>query len=207
MEHIQIPGSSGSLEAILDLPEGTQRCAVICHPHPLYGGNLHDNLVSILSGACLSMGIGTLRFNFRGVGQSEGSHDKGAGEVNDIVSVVEWLRVEKGITSIILGGYSFGAVVALKAIGQVSPEQIILVAPPVGMMDTSVEPGGTLGGEEQPDAQMLVILGDRDDIVEHNSTLSFFTDAKVHSIKGADHFFASASAEIQQAVREFVHGT
>ena len=73
MERLFIPGNSGKLEAILDLPEGVSQCIVLCHPHPLYGGSMIDHVVSIVASAGLASAIGVVRFNFRGVGRSEGA--------------------------------------------------------------------------------------------------------------------------------------
>lgn len=196
MEHLLIPGKAGNLEAILDLPDGASRCAVLCHPHPLYGGSMSDNVISVLSAAFVGVGIGSCRFNFRGVGSSAGQHDKGVGEVEDVVSVANWLTRERAISTLFLCGYSFGAVVVLNALPLIAAAKSILVAPPVRLMEAGDVPGQS----------MLVILGEEDDIVDCHSTRSFFEDATVNTINQADHFFANASAEIDSMVTEFING-
>ena len=196
MEHLLIPGKAGNLEAILDLPDGTNRCAVMCHLHPLYGGSMSDNVISVLSAAFVSMGIGTCRFNFRGVGASAGQHGKGVGEVDDVVSVSGWLTGERAINTLFLCGYSFGAVVVLNALPLIVVDKSILVAPPVRLMEAG----------DVPNHPMLVILGGEDNIVDSHSTRSFFEGATVNTISQADHFFTDASAEIDSMVTEFING-
>ena len=196
MENLLIPGKAGNLEAILDLPDGADRCAVMCHPHPLYGGSMSDNVISVLSAAFMSIGIGTCRFNFRGVGASAGQHGKGVGEVDDVLSVSGWLTEERSIKTLFLCGYSFGAVVVLNALPLIEVDKSILVAPPVRLMEAG----------DPPNHPMLVILGEEDDIVDCHSTRSFFEGATVNTISQADHFFANASAEIDSMVTEFVNG-
>lgn len=196
MDHVLIPGNAGNLEAILDLPDGANRCVVLCHPHPLYGGNMFDSVVSVLSAAFLAMGIGSLRFNFRGVGASEGQHDKGIGEVDDVQSVADWLVRERGMLTLFLCGYSFGAVVVLNALPEIESEKSILVAPPVRLMEVA----------DMSSQSMLVILGEQDDIVDSHSTRSFFKCARVNTIALADHFFANASVDIDSMVKEFIDG-
>ena len=197
MKRLDIPGVSGKLEAILDLPDGCNQCVVLCHPHPMYGGTMDDHVVSNMASAIIASGIGVVRFNFRGVGTSEGTHDKGRGETDDLLAVADYLKQQCGVTSIIVGGYSFGAVVALNAIEKTNAVSAILVAPPVKVMDT----GAT------PDIPTLVVLGELDDIVDVTQTAEFFNQASVTVIKNADHFFAGADSEIQNCIEEFIGGS
>ena len=131
MERVLIPGEAGELEAELECTDGLSHCAVACHPHPLYGGTMHDAVVGRLCEAATRTGMGSLRFNFRGVGASTGVHDKGIGEVDDLLSVVHWLREVRGIPSVTVCGYSFGAIVALSALARSNAEKSVLIAPPV----------------------------------------------------------------------------
>ncbi|MBQ63265.1 MAG: hypothetical protein CMQ19_14510 [Gammaproteobacteria bacterium] len=196
MELVTIEGKAGSLEAHLELQVQNSCCAVLCHPHPLYGGSMHDQVLTVLAQSMSSALVGTLAFNFRGVGASEGCHDNGVGEVDDVVSAVEWLQREKGITSIVLCGYSFGALMVLNALPRLEVEKAILVAPPVGRM-SACKP------EKIP---MLVILGEEDEIVDSESTAAFFSSAEVHTIGAVDHFFVGAAGEIQARVAGFMNG-
>jgi uncharacterized protein len=197
MQQVTIQGRVGGLEAMLDLADDIDRCAVLCHPHPLYGGSMFDAVVTLMAQSMSDLPVGTLQFNFRGVGASQGVHDKGVGEVDDVVSVLDWLRQEKGISSILLGGYSFGAVVALNALPRCDVEKAILIAPPVKTMSAG-EPGPV---------PLLVILGENDEIVDAHSTGEYFRQAEVLTISAADHFFAGAGPQIQTAIAGFLNGT
>ena len=196
MERLFIPGNAGKLEATLDLPEGVSQCVVVCHPHPQYGGSMNDHVVSNMASAVRACGIGAVRFNFRGVGGSEGNHDKGKGEVDDLVSIVNYLQQERRVQSIVVAGYSFGAVIALNGIENTGAVKAILVAPPVNMMETC----------ELPDIPIQVILGEFDDIVSVSQTAKFFNLSKVSVIEGANHFFAEADTEINNLITEFISG-
>src|SRR6516162_8179534 len=121
MKEEQITFSSGELmlEAMIARP-GTstvKRGAVVCHPHPLYGGSMYNNVVEAALEAMWRMGWATLRFNFRGVGESEGEHSGGSGEADDAAAATRFLATELGLKpgDIVLAGYSFGAMAAMKA--------------------------------------------------------------------------------------------
>jgi alpha/beta superfamily hydrolase len=118
------------------------------------------------------------------------------GEVEDVVSVADWLTRERAISTLFPCGYSFGAVVVLNALPLIAAAKSILVAPPVRLMEAGDVPGQSV----------LVILGEEDDIVDCHSTRSFFEGATVNTISQADHFFANASAEIDSMVTEFIDG-
>ena len=158
---------------------------------------MSDHVVSNMASAVLATGVGALRFNFRGVGGSEGDHDKGRGEVDDLVSVVRYLQEEFKVSTIIVGGYSFGAVVALNAISATKAVKAILIAPPVRMMDVVAA----------PDIPIQVILGEADDIVDVLQTSDFFEQASISVIPGANHFFAECDTEIGKTITEFMGGT
>ena len=165
---------------------------------------MDDLVVSFIESALLANGVTTVKFNFRGVGASEGDHDKGIGEVEDLVFLADLLRVEGDITQLIICGYSFGAIVALDAIQRTSCELAILVAPPVAMLGSkSLAP---------PDKPSLVILGERDDIVDASATGTWFTEnpnqtagsVELVVVEGADHFFPGAGNRIESLVSSFV---
>src|SRR5579871_5712124 len=115
-EPFQFSGPAGDLEGILDHPAGAPRAlAVICHPNPVQGGTMQNKVAYILARACNDMGALSLRFNFRGVGKSAGSFDRGEGETLDALAALDWIAVrEKGLP-LWLAGFSFGAYVALRA--------------------------------------------------------------------------------------------
>lgn len=127
-----ITGPAGALESLLVQPDGWREgdpVAICCHPHPLHGGSMHNKVVHILAKAFHQMGAATLRFNFRGVGQSGGSFDKGDGEQDDVLAVAAWLRGHYPASPLWLSGFSFGGVVSLLVHEQLAPARLLLVAP------------------------------------------------------------------------------
>ena len=156
-----LPGPAGALEIAVDLPlagEARRGVAVLCHPNPPDGGTMHNKVVTIMARALAESGVATVRFNFRGVGQSDGGFDNGRGEVLDLLAVARWVQAARPDDALWLGGFSFGAWVALQAARQLPVQQMIVVAPPVGMRDfTSVLP---------PPCPWLLIQGEQDEIVD-----------------------------------------
>ena len=129
-----VSGPAGPLEALLTThePERPAFVAVVCHPHPLYGGTLHNKVVHRTASTLHELGGDVLRFNFRGVGQSAGTHDRGAGELDDARAALEFLRARHPGTRVWLAGFSFGSWVAARlAAAQHGIERAILIAPPV----------------------------------------------------------------------------
>lgn len=128
-----IEGPAGKIELALPdkLIEKPKAWGIVCHPHPLHGGTMHNKVVTTLAKTFQQLGVNTLRFQFRGVGKSEGRFDDGRGELEDLLAVVEWLQIRKGEHSLWLGGFSFGAYVAIKAATQLPLQQLVTVAPPV----------------------------------------------------------------------------
>src|SRR5471030_1423038 len=127
-----IQGPCGVIEALIHIPsEPFHRIAVICHPHPLYGGTMHNNVVFMLAKTLQELNIATVKFNYRGVGESMGSYANGEGEADDLMAVINWLQKEYPHHLLWLAGFSFGSYIALKTAKDYIPEQLILVAPPV----------------------------------------------------------------------------
>src|SRR6059058_5115855 len=112
---IVLDGPAGRLEALLNAGAGESAyAALVCHPHPLYGGTLHNKVVFHTMKALSSFGFPVLRFNFRGTGLSQGEHDYGKGEVEDVHTALDWMHTEFGLP-LIFAGFSFGAAVGLRA--------------------------------------------------------------------------------------------
>lgn len=128
-----IQGPAGQLEVVMAKPTARERAAwgIVCHPHSLYGGSMQNKVVTTLVKTFQHLGVNTARFNFRGVGRSEGEFDHGEGELYDLLAVVEWLLKEHPDREIWLAGFSFGAYVALKAATQIPLAKLVVVAPPV----------------------------------------------------------------------------
>jgi hypothetical protein len=133
-EEFLLRGPAGALECSADVPEEREEVPatiIVCHPHPQHGGTMHNKVVTIIERSMRELGLRTVLFNFRGVGESEGSFDDGYGETDDLFSVIEWIRRARPDDDLWLGGFSFGAYVALRAAQNVQLGQLISVAPPV----------------------------------------------------------------------------
>lgn len=187
-----IQGPKGRLEARLDLaPVEKSITAVLCHPHPQYGGSMHDGILDTVASILLAQGVNCLRFNFRGVGASEGSYGEGIGEVDDLTSVVAWVKQEYARDSLWLTGYSFGSSVVWRSLGQLDVERAILIAPPVGMMSFP---------HQDSDTELLGFAGDQDDFVNIGAFNTLLGDG-AHVIAGADHFFSGKHPDLQDALQ------
>jgi alpha/beta superfamily hydrolase len=198
----KITFSSGdlSLEGLLSRGE-SDRGVVISHPHPLYGGEMRNHVVGVIQEVFGGKDWTTLRFNFRGVGRSQGEYDEGVGEQEDVCAAVRYLE-ELGIKEIFLAGYSFGAWVnAQAALGHPEVAGSVLVAPPLAMMDFSF-----LKDDRQT---RLVIAGERDDygpveeILEMAEKMNPSPPVKI--ISGADHFFSGSTTELVKALESIDH--
>ncbi len=185
-ERIQLVSNGLYLDGLIETAAGA-RGAVLTHPHPLYGGDMYNPVVECLQQAYRSKGFTTLRFNFRGAGKSEGSHDDGAGEQQDVIAAIGFLA-EQGIENIDLAGYSFGAWVnahtATKT-GQIA--RTVMVSPPVAFMDFSK-------AGSQPSLS-LVVTGDQDEIAPAEEIRKMLPAWNPHAafeiIEAADHFYWS----------------
>ena len=153
-------GPSGKLECAADVPDPQdERSAtmVLCHPHPLHGGTMHNKVVTIMERAMRELGLRTVRFNFRGAGESEGEHDEGYGETDDLFAVTEWVRRTRPDDDLWLGGFSFGSYIALRAAQNLQLGQMITIAPPVDRYEFS--------SVQHPNCPWLVVQGDEDEVV------------------------------------------
>jgi uncharacterized protein len=174
--------------------------AVVCHPHPLYGGSMYNNVVEAALEAMWALGWATLRFNFRGVGQSEGEHSGGVGEADDAAAAVRFLGAELALSSeqIVLAGYSFGAMAAMNAVSKLTDlRTLMLIALPLRMADAR-----TLGRFNIP---VVLASGDEDSYCPPAQLQALQkalgTRAQLKIIKGADHFFAGFEAELANALQ------
>jgi len=157
-----LQGEVGDIEAIIHLPDDydesrVKAIAVCCHPHPLYEGAMSNKVVHTLAKAFAKMGLVSVRFNFRGVGQSEGEHDEGIGETDDLVKVCLQLSSYFEGASIWLAGFSFGSFIAANAAERINASQLISIAPPVDRYD--------FDGLVTNNSPWLVVMGEEDEIV------------------------------------------
>jgi alpha/beta superfamily hydrolase len=196
---VTVAGPAGALECAIDSPSGEARAlAVVCHPHPLQGGTMDNKVAQTLARALVQVGCLSVRFNYRGVGASQGSWDEGRGEVDDALSVVETFRAQvagDGAAELVLAGFSFGGYVAASAAQRLPeaqrPRRMVLVGPAVRTFDTPSVPAGT-----------LVIHGEHDDVVPLTATLDWARPQSlpVTVFPGTGHFFHGQLLQLRDIV-------
>ena len=159
-EALTLAGPAGRLEGLLEMPREVagHAVAVICHPHPQHQGTMRNKVVHTLARAMNDLGMPAVRFNFRGVGASEGQYANGAGEIDDALAVADWARSRFSGSDLWLCGFSFGGMIAAAAALTASPAQLVTVAPAATRM-------AQLLGGRQPDCPWLILQGDADDVV------------------------------------------
>ena len=184
-----IAGPAGRIECAVDQPEGSSRgIALIAHPHPLFGGTLDNKVVQTLARAFVELGYEAWRPNFRGVGETEGTHDEGRGELQDLEAIVEKLAAQ----TLMLAGFSFGASLAAQLAEKKKPEWLVLVGVGITRVMAPPVPEGT-----------LVIHGENDDTVPLSAVLDWARpqELPVVVVPGADHFFHRKLHVIKRVVK------
>lgn len=196
-----LPGPVGSLEVLVSFPKPTEThpgVAIVCHPHPQHGGSMHNKVVTIVERSLRELGFITLRFNFRGVGGSEGDFDEGHGETDDLLTVAHWVMQTRPGNMLWLAGFSFGSYVAVRAIAQLpTVRQLILVAPPVNRWDFTLP--------DLPECSCLVVQGEEDEIVDPNAVYAWVS-AQAKSLTlirmpETDHFFHRRLMDLRGALK------
>lgn len=200
---VTINSDSLKLEGLMHVPQGAPRAAVVCHPHPLYGGSMHNNVVDAVLEALWKLGFATIRFNFRGVGMSEGEHAGGQGEVGDAQAAMRFFLEQPGVKQdgAVMAGYSFGAAVAIRAGAEMTQVgTIVAIALPVAMGDFSAA--------AKSGKRIVLIAGDRDAYCPERSISQFAEQNGAHLdlriIPGADHFFAGDEQQVTSALQEMI---
>ena len=192
-----------ALDARLAVPDGAIAGCVVCHPHPLYGGNMHNPVVVAVVSALQQAGIATLRFDFRGTGESDGIHSGQGGEVIDAKAALDALATETGLGCVAIAGYSFGAWIAMQlAAADPRPAAVAAVAPPLTMVDAA--------GLAPFPAPLLAIAGDRDSYCPAVALEAFVAGrpgATGRILAGADHFLGGRERELALDVAAFVAST
>lgn len=209
-----LEGPAGRLEALLNAgaPNATH-AALICHPHPLFGGTLHNKVVFHTMKALNSFGFPALRFNFRGAGLSHGEHDQGQGEVEDVRTALNWLDTEFHLP-IIFAGFSFGAAVGLRASAPDNRVKALIgVGTPVGPVaaNTEVTRTYTFDFLRNCTKPKLFISGARDQFgprAELEELVASIPEPKkLVIIEGADHFFEGRLRELREAIEKWLKET
>ncbi len=204
MKITRFPGPVGSLEGVLQLPEGDGPFpgVVVCHPHTMMGGNMFNNVVLGICRALEGAGFATLRFNFRGAGGSEGECDDGRGEADDALEAIGFMASHAAIRpeAIGLAGYSFGAGVAMKAAFRSDVVRALCVVAR-SRVDAEVDLA------QKPSLPMLLVAGERDRMVspEEIDRLRGALEVapEVHLVPGADHFFGGLEKEVGDVATAF----
>jgi alpha/beta superfamily hydrolase len=193
---LAVPGPAGEIACALDAPAATSAprgVAVVCHPHPQHGGTMDNKVVMTLARAFVALGYTSVRFNFRGVGASQGHWDEGHGEVDDALAVVAALRAPG--RPLLLAGFSFGGYVASQAAARLAPEaaaeRLVLVGPAASRFPLATVPADT-----------LVVHGELDDVVPLHAVLDWARPMSlpVTVLPGAGHFFHGQLTVLKQIV-------
>jgi alpha/beta superfamily hydrolase len=198
---VVIPGPVGKLQAIVEEPESQpyQHFAVLCHLHPLHGGTMTNKIIHTLARTFNECGVPTVRFNYRGVGESEGSYGAGFGETEDALAVVKWAQDRWGNLTLWLAGVSFGGGVALRASQRVATERMVMVAPAIAREAPL---------ENLPTCPWLIVQGDADDVVEPRWVSEWvkqiLNPPQLIMLPGVGHYFHGKLPELREVVRSWI---
>ena len=190
-----IEGPAGSLEVLFTQPEGTpaKAFALICHPHPQFGGTMDNKVVQTLAKAFLELGCATMRFNFRGVGNSAGVFDDGIGETEDAAAALAWARAQlPSPTPLIAAGFSFGCFVQTLLLPRSQPQQLVLVGPAVNRFKIPEVAKDT-----------IIIHGEEDDVVPLADVMNWARPQglPITVFPGAGHFFHGRLTELKTVIK------
>jgi alpha/beta superfamily hydrolase len=211
---LTLSGPSGGIETILwsTSEKGAVArpplAAVVCHPHPLFGGTMHNKVVYQTAKTIHRLGLPVVRFNFRGVGLSEGTHDKGVGEIDDVLSVIDFLAAEYPGVPLLVAGFSFGSWVGLRAgCGDARVAELLGLGLPVGDLDSR-----SFSYLDHCDKPKLLVTGEFDrfgppkklrEMVEQFPP-PVQENTRVAIIAGGDHFFAGHLPELDRTITEWI---
>lgn len=186
-ERLMLQGATGRVEALRDLPDGNSKgIAIICHPHPLFGGTMDNKVVQTLARAFVQTGWTALRFNFRGIGQSEGAYDEGRGEADDLRALIQQLAPVG--SALAIAGFSFGSFVASQVLAEAAQshdlQKIVMVGTAASRFAVATIPA-------QLHDKLLVVHGEQDDTVPLSSVMDWARPQviPVTVVPGGGHFF------------------
>ncbi|MDH3978088.1 MAG: alpha/beta fold hydrolase [Gammaproteobacteria bacterium] len=200
---LTIDGPAGALEALLESPAVVDgnRVAVLCHPHPQHHGTMMNKVVHTLSRSMNDLGVPAIRFNFRGVGASEGEFADGYGEAEDALAVIAWAAERYPSASLTLLGFSFGGMVAARAALSANPEQLITIAPAASRMSGLLE-------ESQPKCPWLIVQGDADDVVACEEVVDWVNELapgpEMVVVPETGHFFHGRLTQLREIVVNYL---
>jgi uncharacterized protein len=195
-----IMGPSGALEAVVREVPGAKVCLVVCHPHPLHEGSMHNKVVTTTVRAGVMEGATSVRFNFRGVGRSEGGYANGIGEQDDLHAVIAWCKERYDCETLWLAGFSFGAYIAASVASSSGASACISIAPAVHHFDFT--------GIERGTFPWLVVQGEADEVVDPDLVYQWAAGLEgrheLVRIPGTGHFFHGQLLELRQAIINFL---
>ena len=201
-EHLLVEGPAGVIESLLDAPRDGDPAgvAVVCHPHPLHGGTMHNKVAHMLAKSFLECGYAALRFNFRGVGESHGEFADGNGEVDDVLAMIGAARDRFPELSLWLAGFSFGAAMAVRAAVRADTDGLVSVAP------AAFRFAGNL--DEQPECPWLIVHGEDDELVPIDESIEWVNrlepGPELVVVPQTSHFFHGKLVDLRRSVVAFV---
>lgn len=202
--HFLFDGPEGKLEALLATPKENNphnAIAVVCHPHPLYEGTMHNKVTYMIAKTFTELGIPTLRFNFRGVEKSEGEYGNGIGEADDLACAVKKMQQMFPGHSLWLGGFSFGAYIAIRTCNELNARQLVTIAPPVGSDYFQVK--------HPPECRWLLLQGLSDEVVDAQAVLTWckglHPPPDIKTFEGVGHYFHRRLPDIKNAILEHIN--
>lgn len=198
---LMLQGPAGKLETLITLADTpTNKTVVICHPHPLFQGTMHNKVVYTTARACHNVGINTIRFNFRGVGASEGEYAHALGECEDLKAILAWLKESRPHDHVGLAGFSFGSYICAKVAQLIEPLFLITIAPAVENFDYKAMKGFA--------CPWLMLMGDQDEVVSSQAMLDWYEHLifkpKLKIFENAGHFFHGRLVEMREEIEAFL---
>jgi len=190
-ERAAVDGPAGKIEVVLNAPPAPCGIALVAHPHSQQGGSLDNKVVQTLAKTFFALRYAAVRFNFRGVGASEGTFDEGNGETDDALSVLAHAKTRFGELPVVLAGFSFGAFVQTRVAQRVANERLVLIAPAVKRFAVATVPADT-----------IVVHGEQDDVVPLADLLEWARPQQLPIVvfPGCGHFFHGRLPQLQRAV-------
>ncbi|HYM62545.1 MAG TPA: alpha/beta fold hydrolase [Thermoanaerobaculia bacterium] len=199
LRQIDLHSDAGRIEALYREIPDARAVAVVCHPHPLGGGTLHNKVVFRAARGLEAANVATIRFNFRGVGASHGKHEEGEGEVNDFIAALDWITKKHPGTKVIAGGFSFGSWVASRAACDLPRvDAVFLIGAPVNKYDFTY-----LRFCDKP---MLFLQGTQDEfgeVAKLERIVERIRNAETIFVTGADHFFTKQIDAVEETLRNW----
>jgi len=194
-----IPGPAGNIEALFEQAKTDEIpwLGIVCHPHSLHGGTMDNKVVYTVAKLLQTLGMPTIRFNFRGVGQSEGEYDHGMGETDDLLSVLAWAKQQHKEANICLTGFSFGSFVSYRASTRYPIQQLITIAPPVVNFNFPESP--------EPDCPWIIVVAGKDEVVSPTAVEAWISSltkpAHILRFPEASHFFHGQLIELRNELQ------